>query len=203
MKKSNWIGLAIAVLIDAFLLWLWYYLGFNRVDEPLDLVISIIWLALVIAIVVVVNRLEKKRDCRLRTIYVAPASLFNKESGVVPVSTGASNIEAMERILKEMRYGFDLKDMPKQEDFDYRFVVETDEYKPAKADGDEPTWKGKVTKIDRQNGNVETAFASQQELQEALKANKESKESIRDAEKIITEGRSGYATADEMFDAME
>lgn len=170
MKKSNWIGLAIAVLIDAFLLWLWYYLGFNRVDEPLDLVISIIWFALVIAIVVVVNRLEKKRDYRLRTIYVASASLFNKESGVVPMAAGASNIEAMERILKEMRYGFDLKDMPKQEDFDYRFVVETEEYGPAKTDASEPVWKGKVTKIDRQNGNVETPFTSQQELSEALKA---------------------------------
>ena len=30
MKKSNWIGLAIAVLVDVFLLWLWFFLGFNQ-----------------------------------------------------------------------------------------------------------------------------------------------------------------------------
>ena len=34
------------------------------------------------------------------------------------------------------------------------------------------------------------------------KPNKESTDSIRDAEKIIAEGRPGYATADEMFNAM-
>ena len=170
MKKSNWIGLAIAVLIDAFLLWLWYYLGFNRIDEPLDLVISIIWFALVVAIVVLVNRLEKKRDCALRTIYVAPASLFNKESGAVPVAAGASNVEAMEEILKGMKYGFDLKDMPKPEEFECRFVVQTERYEPAAGENAAPTWKGKVTKIDRRNGNVETPFSSREELVKALEA---------------------------------
>ncbi len=34
------------------------------------------------------------------------------------------------------------------------------------------------------------------------KPNKESSESIRDAETIISERRPGYATADEMFEAM-
>ena len=34
------------------------------------------------------------------------------------------------------------------------------------------------------------------------KPNKESQESIREAEKIIAEKRPGYATAEEMFDAM-
>ena len=52
MKKSNWIGLAIAVLVDVFLLWLWFFLGFNQVDSPLDLVISIIWLVVIVAVVV-------------------------------------------------------------------------------------------------------------------------------------------------------
>lgn len=170
MKKSNWIGLAIAVLIDAFLLWLWYHLGFNRIDNPLDLVISIIWFALVVAIVVVVSRLEKKRDCALRTIYVAPTSLFNKESGVVPVAAGASSVEAMEEILKGLKYGFNLKDMPKPEEFDCRFVVQTESYEPATGESVNPTWKGEVTKIDRQNGNVETPFASREELAKALEA---------------------------------
>ena len=86
------------------------------------------------------------------------------------MDTGTETVQTIEAILQGLKYGFSREDMPKQEDFDYRFVVETDTYKPAKTDSDEPTWKGKVTKIDRQNGNVETAFASQQELQEALEA---------------------------------
>ena len=37
---------------------------------------------------------------------------------------------------------------------------------------------------------------------EHLKPNKESQESIREAEKIVAEKRPGYASAEEMFDAM-
>ena len=71
MKKSNWIGLAIAVLVDVFLLWLWFFLGFNLVDSPFDLVISIIWLVAIVAVAAAVNRLECQREKRLRNIYVS------------------------------------------------------------------------------------------------------------------------------------
>ena len=43
MKKSNVIVLAVAALVAAFLLFLWYYLGFNRIDNPFDLVLTICW----------------------------------------------------------------------------------------------------------------------------------------------------------------
>ena len=131
MKKSNWIGLAIAVLVDVFLLWLWFFLGFNQVDSPLDLVISIIWLVVIVAVVVGVNRLERQREKRLRTIYVSPTAVFNKERGLVSLGSAAVAPGVMERILKDMEYGFDLKEMPKPEEFDCRYVVQTDEYKAA------------------------------------------------------------------------
>ena len=38
MKKSNVIVFVLLALASAFFLWLWYFLGLNRVDEPLDLV---------------------------------------------------------------------------------------------------------------------------------------------------------------------
>ena len=47
MKKSNVIVTAIIVVLSAFLLWLWYSLGLNTVDQPLDLVVSVVWWALV------------------------------------------------------------------------------------------------------------------------------------------------------------
>ena len=42
MKKSNVLITAVIVVVSAFLLWLWYNLGFNHVDSPLDLVLSVV-----------------------------------------------------------------------------------------------------------------------------------------------------------------
>ena len=168
MKKSNWIGLAIAVLIDVFLLWLWFFLGFNRVDSPLDLVISIIWLVAIVAVAAAVNRLERQREKRLRTIYVSSTAIFNKERGLVSLGSAAAAPSVMERILRDMEYGFDLKELPKQEEFNCRYVVQTDEYKAAGGEGGEPTWKGTVVAIDRAAGSREMPFSSRDELAAAL-----------------------------------
>lgn len=168
MKKSNWIGLAIAVLIDVFLLWLWFFLGFNRIDSPLDLVISIIWLVVIVAIVVVVNRLERQRAKSLRTVYVSSSAVFNKERGLVSLGSAAAAPRVIEGILGNLEYGFDLKELPKLEEFNCRYVVQTDEYKAAGGEGGEPTWKGTVVAIDRAAGNREMPFSSRDELAAAL-----------------------------------
>lgn len=168
MKKSNWIGLAIAVLVGVFLLWLWFFLGFNRVDSPLDLVISVIWLVAIVAVAVAVNRLERQREKRLRTIYVSSTAIFNKERGLVSLGSAAAAPSVMERILRDMEYGFDLKEMPKPEEFNCRYVVQTDEYKATGGEGDSPTWKGTVVAIDRAAGNREMPFFSRDELAAAL-----------------------------------
>ena len=168
MKKSNWIGLAIAVLVDVFLLWLWFFLGFNRIDSPLDLVISIIWLVAIVAVAAAVNRLERQREKRLRTIYVSSTAVFNKERGLVSLGSAAAAPSVMERILRDMEYGFDLKEMPKPEEFNCRYVVQTDEYKATGGEGGEPTWKGTVVAIDHAAGNREMPFSSCDELAAAL-----------------------------------
>ena len=168
MKKSNWIGLAIAVLVDVFLLWLWFFLGFNRIESPLDLVIFIIWLVVIVAVIVGVNRLERQREKRLRTIYVSSAAVFDKERGLVSLGSAAAAPSVMERILRDMEYGFDLKEMPKPEEFNCRYVVQTDEYKATGGEGGEPTWKGTVVAIDHAAGNREMPFSSRSELAAAL-----------------------------------
>lgn len=168
MKKSNWIGLAIAVLLDVFLLWLWFFLGFNRIDSPLDLVISIIWLVAIVAVAAAVNRLERQREKRLRTIYVSSTAVFNKERGLVSLGSAAAAPSVMERILRDMEYGFDLKEMPKPEEFNCRYVVQTDEYKATGGEGGDPTWKGTVVAIDHAAGNREMPFSSRDELAAAL-----------------------------------
>ena len=168
MKKSNWIGLAIAVLVDVFLLWLWFFLGFNQVDSPLDLVISIIWLVAIVAVAAAVNRLERQREKRLRTIYVSSTAVFNKERGLVSLGSAAAAPSVMERILRDMEYGFDLKEMPKPEEFNCRYVVQTDEYKATGGEGGDPTWKGTVVAIDHAAGNREMPFSSRDEVAAAL-----------------------------------
>lgn len=168
MKKSNWIGLAIAVLVDVFLLWLWFFLGFNQVDSLLDLVISIIWLVAIVAVAAAVNRLERQREKRLRTIYVSSTAVFNKERGLVSLGSAAAAPSVMERILRDMEYGFDLKEMPKPEEFNCRYVVQTDEYKATGGEGGDPTWKGTVVAIDHAAGNREMPFSSRDELAAAL-----------------------------------
>ena len=170
MRKSNYLVLIASAIVAAVLLFMWFSLGFSKVDNPIDITLAVVWWVIIVAIVAIIIRAENSRKRRIRTVYVSPSALFNSEKGIVTLDTGTETVQAIEAILQGLKYGFSREDMPKQEDFDYRFVVETDTYKPAKTDSDDPAWKGKVTKIDRQNGNVETAFASQQELQEALEA---------------------------------
>ena len=42
MRKSNWLVVAIAAVAAGLMLWAWYALGFNHVDDPLDLVVAIV-----------------------------------------------------------------------------------------------------------------------------------------------------------------
>ncbi len=174
MKKNNIIVLAISAVAAAFLLWLWFYLGFNRIDNPLDLVLAIVWWVGIAALVALISYLERKRQRQIRTIYVSPTALYNSEKGIVALKE-ASSVEAMEGILQQLEYNFDKADLPSKKTFDYRFVVQTNEYKENDSDSmegesSEPKWTGKVIKIDRENGNTETDFASIQELRTALAA---------------------------------
>ncbi len=174
MKKNNIIVLAISAVAAAFLLWLWFYLGFNHIDNPLDLVLAIVWWVVIAALVVLISYMERKRQRQIRTIYVSPTALYNSEKGIVALKE-ASSVEAMEGILQQLEYNFDKQDLPSKKTFDYRFVVQTNEYKENDSDStegesSEPKWTGTVIKIDRENGNTETDFASIQELRTALAA---------------------------------
>ena len=49
-RKSNWIVAAIAAVACGALLWAWSALGFNHVDDPLDLVVAVVWWLAVAAV---------------------------------------------------------------------------------------------------------------------------------------------------------
>ena len=170
MKKSNVIVLAVAALVAAFLLFLWYYLGFNHIDNPFDLVLTICWWIGIGLIVAGIMYVEHKRQRQIRIIYVSPTALYNSEKGIVALHE-TTMMEAMRTNLEKLEYDFSREDLPDKKTFDYRFVVQTDEYKEGNEEkGEEPTWKGTVTKIDRENGNVETSFEDEEELMNVLAA---------------------------------
>ncbi len=173
MKKNNVIVLAISAVAAAFLLWLWFYLGFNNVDSPTDLALAIGWWVGIVAIVAILIYLERKRQKQIRTIYVSPTALYNSERGIVALK-GDSFTDAMEGILQQLEYNFNKEDLPSSKTFDFRYVVQTDEYKEQDSEDDqessEPKWTGKVTKIDPENGNTETDFGNVAELRTALAA---------------------------------
>lgn len=82
MKKSNVIVFVLLALASAFFLWLWYFLGLNRVDEPLDLVLSIVWWLVIVVAIAVIVKMERTRRQRVRTVYVGDCATFNSEQGL-------------------------------------------------------------------------------------------------------------------------
>ena len=169
MKANNYIVLGISAVVAAFLLFLWYYLGFNQIDNPLDLVLAIIWWVAIVVFIAVILILENRRKRQIRTIYVSPTALYNSEYGVVGLR-GNQNMQVMQEILENLRYNFNREDLPENDKFDYRYIVQTDEYKASKTDGEDPTWKGKVIKLDKENGNTEISFDDIDQLSDALAA---------------------------------
>lgn len=172
MKKSNIIIFAILIAISFFLLWLWYYLGFNKVDNPLDLVLSIVWWVISAVLIFGIVRFEKKRRQQIRTIYVAPGMLFNSERGAVECVDPETRIKLMQDILANLKYGFNKEDLPDNDQYDFQYVVRTDDFDQKNSSDqqqqDETEWKGTVVKIDRTQGNKECSFDTKQALVAAL-----------------------------------
>lgn len=182
MRKSNYLVLGAAAIVAALLLVLWYHLGFNRIDSPLDLTLAIVWWVGIVAVAAILVRVEERRRRQVRTLYVSPKSLYSSELGMVGIGE-AGAVEAMRGMLGQLKYGFDSKGLPDRKKFDYRFVVRTDEFKEHDGEGSkpaddapvssaaqrkDPTWKGTVIKVDRENGNSETPFDGIDQLKAAL-----------------------------------
>lgn len=165
MKKSNITIAVILVLAACFFLWLWYYLQFNLVDNPLDLVLTIIWWALIAVACVVINKVEKTRQERIRTCFVGSGVLFNSEAGVVGFGTAGNATEKIEEILENLEYNFNREEAPTDENGNstiaYKYVVRSAKFKKSDDDSNEPEWEGEVTNIASQET---TAFANKQEL---------------------------------------
>lgn len=156
MKKSNAIMAAILAVVSAGLLGAWYGLGLNKVDEPLDLVVSVIWWVAIVAGVAIVTRMESTRRERVRTVYVADGRIYNSETGTRSVAAGTSIVDSIAAVLGSLKYDFtniaESPDASRRGGF--RYVVRTSDY-------DEGTWTGEVVNV--ATGNA-VPFSSKAEL---------------------------------------
>ncbi|MEG0027450.1 MAG: hypothetical protein RR360_06610 [Raoultibacter sp.] len=131
MKKNNIIIFTLLALLSAFFLWLWYYLGLNAIDEPLDLVLSVVWWIAAAVAIVVIAKMERTRRRRVRTVYVGEGAVFNSEIGLMFLDGTIPVEQAIVSILDSLKYGFARKDFPDKEDFEVTYFVRTKKYDAA------------------------------------------------------------------------
>ena len=158
MKKSNWIILVILAVACGFFLWLWYYLDFNLVDNPLDLVLAVAWWVVVVALVLGIRAAEKRREERVRTAFIAPDALFTSEGGLIAFEAGASPIMVLQHALEELKYNFDRADLPEKDQVSFTYVVRTKKF----SDGGD-AWEGEVVLVARPDDDPQP-FANRDEL---------------------------------------
>lgn len=157
MRKSNWIVLGIVVVASIIFLWMWFFFGFNYVDNPLDLVISIIWWVVIIALCVIITVVENRRQRSVRTTFVAPNFLYNSEAGIVRLEEGEEYVPALQKLLSNLNYNFEVAKVPEDSRIRFQYIVRSSVFS-----NDGRKWKGEVVKVSRPNDERE--FSNRQEL---------------------------------------
>lgn len=157
MKKSNWLIAGLLVVASVIFLAMWYVMGFNLIDDPLDLVISIVWWVVIIAICLLIQWSENKRRRSIRTTLLAPGVMYNPEVGVVEVAPGQTHAQTLERILSNLTYGFDTEENANEQHIRFKQIVRSKKFAN---DGD--TWTGEV--VDVANPNQVRYFQNKAEL---------------------------------------
>lgn len=164
MRKSNWFVIALAVVAVAVLLWLWYFLGFNRIDSPLDLVIAIVWWVVIALVVIAIKRAEDKRREKMRIAFIGDGFLYNPESGLVVPDQGESEVTLLERTLANMTYPDKVVALDDDERLTFRWIVRSSKFAD---DGD--VWEGEVSPAHKPDEDP-ISFESREDLIALLSA---------------------------------
>ena len=164
MRTSNAIVFGVLIALSVALLVLYFYLGFNQIGGIGDILLSVLWWALIAGLIYAITRVEANRRRQMRTIYVSPTAIYNPEHGVIACSNPSERVDRIYQMLSDMRYGFSKQELPANGVFDCRYVVRTDEFKQ----GATPVWNGSVVRVDRTYGNREKSFDTRQTLSTML-----------------------------------
>lgn len=142
MRKSNWIIAAVLALASVLFLVLWHVLQFNLVDNPIDIVVTVVWWVVIVAACVGIHLAEKKRQERIRTIFVAPGLIYNSEKGVIRLSGDEPLVDALAHVIDSLDYGFDLAELPSNSRVRFQRIVRSSKF----GDGGS-TWEGEVVEV--------------------------------------------------------
>lgn len=144
MRKSNWIIASILLVASLVFLWLWQALEFNLVDNPIDVVVTAVWWVVIIAGCLVIHWAEKKRQERIRTVFLAPGLVYNCEIGVLRLDPGSSSVDAMRKVLSNLTYSFDLAELPANSRVRFQTIVRTERFAENGS-----IWEGEVVEVRR------------------------------------------------------
>ena len=156
MRKSNWIVAAIAAVACGALLWAWFALGFNHVDDPLDLV--------VVAVVGGIVWAEGKRREKMRLAFIGEGVVYNPEAGLVMPDAGESELAALERTLSGMAFPDEVAALDERMSPAFRWVVRS-----RKFDRNGEVWEGEVVPAHDPEAEPRP-FASREDLAALLAA---------------------------------
>lgn len=146
MRKSNWIIVGILVVASIIFLAMWFTMGFNVVDDPFDLILSIGWWVVIVAICVIIHVVENRRRHTIRTTFLASGLIYNPETGVVKLGHNSNYVPAMKKILFDLNYGFDKKEVKNDSKIRFKYIVHTDKFSD-----NGKVWEGDVVKVSNPN----------------------------------------------------
>ena len=156
MRKSNWIVAAIAAVACGVLLWAWFALGFNHMDDPLDLVVAAVVGGIVWA--------EGKRREKMRLAFIGEGVVYNPEAGLVMPDAGESELAALERTLSGMAFPDEVAALDERMSPAFRWVVRS-----RKFDRNGEVWEGEVVAA-HDPGAEPRPFSSRENLAALLAA---------------------------------
>lgn len=164
MRKSNWLVTAIAAAACAILLWAWFAMGFNHVDNPLDLVVAIAWWLVVAGVIAGIYWAETKRREKMLTAFVGDGVVYNAEKGLVAPRRGEDEVAALERTLASMDFADDVAALDSKNRPAFRWVVRS-----RKFDRGGEVWEGEVLSAHDPDA-APRPFASREDLAALLAA---------------------------------
>ncbi len=157
MRKSNWLVIGIIIAASLAFLAMWFLMGFNVVDNTLDLLITVVWWVVVVAVCIGISLAESRRKRVMRTVYVAHNLLYNPEVGFLEVPEGGSCTEALQRLLQQLDYDFNAQCPLGDQRAEFIYVVRTNKF----AQGGN-VWTGEV--VSASNEREAMPFASKEQL---------------------------------------
>lgn len=154
MKKSNIIVFLALTLASIILLWQWYSLGYNHVDNPVYIAITVLWLIVIVAGIIIIVLVERNRCQRIKHVYISDELIFNYEKGSFPYNDSAELLSRVEQVLEELNYSFRQHDFPNEYAFPIRHIIRTKNF-------DKDRWTGEVYSV---HTDVQTDFSDKEEL---------------------------------------